>query len=187
MIRKSLIGLCAAGLVSAMAGAASAQVTFSASYGAASLSAPGPASLVFTITNPTGSPLNTAVFNYLTPAPTNFGGGGFTGTCGLDPVGTGDRATLGVYADRGFQNVPANSTCVLTYTFTATAGTHTLSSPTLTYDGGGSVVMTAGANPTMVVAAPTPVPTLSEWGLILFGAILAGATALVLQRRLAKA
>lgn len=36
---------------------------------------------------------------------------------------------------------------------------------------------------TIAIGAPTPVPTLSEWAMILLGMILAGAAALVLQRR----
>jgi hypothetical protein len=35
----------------------------------------------------------------------------------------------------------------------------------------------------VVVAAPAPVPTLSEWAMILFGLILAGGAALYIQRR----
>jgi hypothetical protein len=35
----------------------------------------------------------------------------------------------------------------------------------------------------VIGAGPTPVPTMSEWAMILFGAILAGGTALYLQRR----
>lgn len=33
------------------------------------------------------------------------------------------------------------------------------------------------------VAAPTPVPTLSEWAMILLGVALAGGAALTIQRR----
>jgi hypothetical protein len=40
----------------------------------------------------------------------------------------------------------------------------------------------AAAN-NVAVAGPAPVPTLSEWAMILFGAILAGGAALYIQRR----
>lgn len=41
----------------------------------------------------------------------------------------------------------------------------------------------AGAISDPVTAQPAPVPTMSEWALILFGSILAGAAALYVQRR----
>lgn len=45
--------------------------------------------------------------------------------------------------------------------------------------GGWDLVFTA----TEVVAGPTPVPTLSEWAMILLGLTLAGGAAVILQRR----
>lgn len=45
--------------------------------------------------------------------------------------------------------------------------------------GGGTIV----AGPLIPVAVAAPVPTMSEWALILFGAVLAGSAALFVQRR----
>lgn len=44
-------------------------------------------------------------------------------------------------------------------------------------------VLTSGTGPTLVTGAPAPVPTLSEWAMILFGLLLAGGAALYIQRR----
>lgn len=46
-----------------------------------------------------------------------------------------------------------------------------------------SGVLTSGAGPTLIGGSPAPVPTMSEWAMILFGTVLAGGAALYLQRR----
>lgn len=50
---------------------------------------------------------------------------------------------------------------------------------------GGVDHLTCGADRLLLtpVAAPTPVPTLSEWAMILLGVLLAGGAALTIQRR----
>lgn len=185
MLAKMLAGAVAAVLMLAMAGAASAQVSVTASYGAASRVGAGQATISFTIVN-TGPAVTNLEFLYLVTGPTSWANATMSGICTLSPVATATRVAIGVAPAAGGKTLGANTTCSFTVSFTASVGTHTLTSTTLSYDGG-SVNLTPGANPTLVVAPVPPIPTLSEWGLILMGLILAGGAALIVQRRLGRA
>jgi hypothetical protein len=166
----------------AFAGAASADVTFTASYSVAHRVGPAHESIVFTIVN-TGPARENLNFVYNVTGPTNFAGGGVSSPCGLASTIEAGRVYVGVLPGPLGVTLPANATCTITVDFDATLGTHTRSNATLMYDGG-SVALSDGANPTMVVASTAAVPTLSEWGLILMGLVLAGSATLVMQRRL---
>ncbi|WP_298163292.1 IPTL-CTERM sorting domain-containing protein [Brevundimonas sp.] len=62
------------------------------------------------------------------------------------------------------------------------AGNYTLVLSTLG-DGPGTYGIRLNGPAAVVATSPTPVPTLSEWAMILFGTILAGGAALYIQRR----
>ncbi|WP_298158455.1 IPTL-CTERM sorting domain-containing protein [Brevundimonas sp.] len=84
-------------------------------------------------------------------------------------------------------SVPANAAIVVTIantrvTTSSTPGTYT-ANPFCTRDTGADCIDEPSTLPSYTVIAPTPVPTLSEWAMIVFGTILAGGTALYLQRR----
>lgn len=64
----------------------------------------------------------------------------------------------------------------------AAAGTYT-PAKFATQLSSGTVLDAPLTNPSYTITAPTPVPTLSEWAMILFGTVLAGAAALTIHRR----
>lgn len=73
------------------------------------------------------------------------------------------------------------------YPISANAG-HNDSSVVLAVTGGSFQFSSSGTNSgasnfQIAAAAPPPIPTLTEWAMILFGALLAGGAALTLQRR----
>lgn len=96
-------------------------------------------------------------------------------------------AVLGVYSG-GFDPLALMTNCVAgvddDLSMTLAAGTYTFvfmnyspgnfGTATFSFSGPGSLT---------IGPAPAPVPTLSEWAMILFGTVLAGASALVVHRR----
>lgn len=104
-------------------------------------------------------------------------------------------AILGIY-DGGFNPADSTENCVIGLddgsngqdgsAVTLNAGTYTVmfssfdqnETGVATYDYTGPGVLTVGP-----LASPETVPTLSEWGMILMGMLLAGGAAAILQRR----
>lgn len=85
------------------------------------------------------------------------------------------------------QTVAAGSQIVVTIDSTrvatsSTAATYTASA-FRTSTNGGATIDSPSPLPSYTIEVPAPVPTLSEWAMMLFGTILAGGAALVIQRR----
>ncbi|MFC5346089.1 IPTL-CTERM sorting domain-containing protein [Brevundimonas staleyi] len=100
-------------------------------------------------------------------------------------------ATGGMYA----VTTTSTSTEPVTFSVTpASAGVCTVAGATVSLTGGGTCTVVASqsagggfaatqAEQSFAVAAPAPVPTMTEWAMILFGTILAGAAALMVTRQ----
>ncbi|WGM32912.1 IPTL-CTERM sorting domain-containing protein [Brevundimonas sp. NIBR11] len=176
--RPALLGAVIFGSL-AFAGTASAQVSFTGSYNPNQIALGSSTTVTLSVPNATVTALSAGTFNYTFPAGNwNYtGGSGCTGT--INSNGGSSTVTLSNLA------VNAGATCVLNFSFRPNnAGIYPLSPSTLSYagaDGASPKPLTAGANPTLTVTAP--VPTMSEWALILFGTVLAGGAALYVQRR----
>ena len=165
------------------AGIAAAQVTFTASYVPATLpSGGGFSSTELRLTNNSGSPITGGAFTYVYPANLAYNTVILNG-CGVFDV-TGSSLTQVQVANINLAN---GATCLITTSGSVTvSGTYPLAASSVSYAGaaGSPVALTPGANPTLVVAAPpAPVPTLSEWAMILFATLLAGGAAVCIQRR----
>ena len=169
--------------VGSFAGAASAQVTFTGSYAAASAIPSADVNFTLTIVNGTGTAVTNGTFTYTlptnltrqTPNPTYVG-------CGI-PNTTFSTTTS---FSPAFIFVNPGATCTITTPVrSAVAATYGISASNMTFAGaaGSPVSLSPGPQPTLVISTPTPVPTMSEWAMILFGTVLAGGAALYIQRR----
>lgn len=161
---------------------ASAQVTFTGTYAQSQIASGQTVGQSLSISNGTATAITGAAYNYTFP-PGNWNYTTDTGCSGGNLGNNGGSSTVSL-TNLG---VSAGGTCTINFTFRpANAGVFGLSASTVTYTGGDNAspkVLTAGVRPTLTVTAPTPVPTLSEWAMILLGTILAGGAALYIQRR----
>ncbi len=169
--------------VCALPSAAAAQVTFTGSYAPATLPAGGGASAtVLTLSNNSGVGLTGGSYTYVYPTNLNYNSAGFSGCGAIDTTGT-SLTQLQV----SNINLVNGASCAITVSGTVTvSGTYGLRPTNVTYAGaaGSPLALTGGANPTLVVAAPpVPVPTMSEWAIMLLAAMLAGLAALQVHRR----
>lgn len=177
---KSLIGGIAFIGALAVPALASAQVAFTGTYAQAQIASGQTAGQSLSISNATATAITGAAYNYTFPAG-NWNYTNSSGCTGGSLSSNGGSSTVSLTA----LGVAAGATCTINFTYQpANPGTYGLSGSTVTYSGGDNAspkALTGGAQPTLNVIAP--VPTLSEWAMILLGAILAGGAALYIQRR----
>lgn len=182
MKSKSLLA-CAVFLAAlAVPALASAQVTFTGTYAQSQIASGQTAGQSLSLSNATATAITGASYNYTFPA----GNWNYTNSSGCSGGSLNSNGGSSTVSLTGL-GVAAGATCTINFTYQpANAGVYGLSASTVTYAGGDNAspkALTAGAQPTLTVTAPTPVPTLSEWAMILLGTILAGGAALFIQRR----
>lgn len=195
-IRFVALAALAASFVSSTAFAGTltnASVTLSTS----AVSTPTTVTTAYTIETEMGVGSNTniliATFPGLSLSNGNCTNGEVTVSVGGTPV-VGAFPICGLYSGTSLQvslpagvTVPAGSAVVVTI-----PNTRALTGPTFgsysadlrTADAQGGAIDTPATAPSYSFgSAPTPVPTMTEWAMILFGLILAGSAALYIQRR----
>lgn len=196
---KFRLSLLAATAASVIAGAASAGTLTNASVtlSASDVSTPTTVTTAYTTATEMGTGLNSniliASFAGLALSAGNCSNGEVTVSVGGTPlVGAFPICTL--FSGNSIQislptgvTVPAGSNVVVAIpnTRASTGPTIGTYSATLrTAQSSGTAVDTPATAPTYSFgSAPAPVPTMTEWAMILFGAVLAGGAALFIQRR----
>lgn len=196
---KSRLSLLAAVAVCVIAGTASAGTLTNASVtlSGSEVSTPTTVTAAYTTETAMGSGANSNILI------ANFAGLAFSGgacTNGEVTVSVGGTPLVGsfpicgLYSGNSIQislptgvTVAAGSNVVVTIPNTRASTGPTLGTYSVnlrTAQSSGTAVDTPATAPTYSFgSAPTPVPTMTEWAMILFGAILAGGAAIFVQRR----
>jgi hypothetical protein len=194
--RLALLGAVAASFIAGSASAgtlSNASVTLSAS----NVSTPTTLTVAYTTETAMGSGSNTNILIAAFPGLALSDGACTNGEVAVSVGGTplvGAFPICGLYNGNSIQislpsgvTVPSGSNVVVTIPSTRASTGPTLGSYSAnmrTAQSSGVAVDTPVTAPTYSFgAAPTPVPTMTEWAMILFGAFLAGAAALDIQRR----